>query len=90
MNENVGSEKLFHALSCHVCHRSLFFIPINALVIGFPETRADVGGIWGLYGDFIKTLSPSGGGNVGTLLLVDGEKIGNEFLFLNIKVSVNI
>ena len=88
---------LQHALSCHVCHRSLFFIPINALVIGFPEeggggggTRADVGGIWGLYGDFIKTLSPSGGGNVGTLLLVDGEKIGNEFLFLNIKVSVNI
>ena len=28
------------------------------------------GGIWGLYGDFVQTLSPSGGGNVGTLLLV--------------------
>ena len=49
----------------------------------------------GEYGDFIKNLSPSGGGNVGiydyptlgknvgTLLLVNGKKIGNKFLFLN-------
>ena len=55
---------------------------MHKFVIGFPERggpRADVGE----YGDFIKNLSPSGGGNVGTLLLMNGEKIGNKFLFLN-------